>query len=29
MTDIYGAQINTLECRGLADADDEEDLDVK
>ena len=29
MTDIYGAQIITLECRGLADADDDEDLDVK
>ena len=28
MTDIYGAQIDTLECRGLADADDE-DLHVK
>ena len=29
MTDSYRAQINTSECRGLADADDEEDLGVK
>ena len=26
MTDIYGAQINTLECRGYANADHEEDI---
>ena len=29
MTGIYGAQINTLECRGYTNADDEEDIYVK
>ena len=29
MADIYGSQVNTLECKGLADAVDLEDFQTK